>query len=101
MVETMIAIKQICGDQRVTREINLKELAQLQAIVNKLAALLKALSSEKLKTVSKKETKMSKLEAAARADPKIASILKDKVVEKVIIVPDKVVNFVLKPEEKS
>ncbi len=97
----MIAIKQICGDQRVTREINLKELAQLQAIVNKLAALLKALSSEKLKTVSKKETKMSKLEAAARADPKIASILKDKVVEKVIIVPDKVVNFVLKPEEKS
>ncbi len=56
MVETMIDIKQICGDQRVTREIDSKELIYFQAIVNKLAALLKAVSR-------------SKLEATARTDP--------------------------------
>ncbi len=73
MTETMVNIRQICGDQRVTREIDSKELMYLQAIVNKLAALLKGLG------------KLEKLEAAARADPKIASILKGRTVEKVII----------------
>lgn len=40
------------------------------------------------------------LEAAARADPKIAALLKDKVVEKVIIIQNKVINFVLKRKAK-